>query len=114
MIADWQNYSMPVENDDILTVLTEAGIARAVIIGTSRGGLHAMMLSETRPSVLAAVVLNDIGAVFEPRGMARIRSYVGKVCGAELRGRSRRAAKKADGRALHRASTRRIGRLTPG
>ena len=43
---------MPVENDDILTVLTEAGIARAVIIGTSRGGLHAMMLSETRPSSL--------------------------------------------------------------
>jgi pimeloyl-ACP methyl ester carboxylesterase len=77
--TDWQNYSMPVENDDILTVLTEAGVARAVIIGTSRGGLHAMMLSETRPSVLAAVVLNDIGAVFEPRGMARIRSYVGKV-----------------------------------
>ncbi len=76
---DWKNYSMPVENDDILTVLGEAGVERAVIVGTSRGGLHAMMLSETRPSVLAGVVLNDIGAVFEPRGMARIRSYVGKV-----------------------------------
>ncbi len=76
---DWKNYSMPVENGDILTVLDEAGVDRAVIIGTSRGGLHAMLLSETRPSILAGVVLNDIGAVFEPRGMARIRSYVGKV-----------------------------------
>jgi pimeloyl-ACP methyl ester carboxylesterase len=76
---DCKNYSMPVENADILAVLTGAGVERAVIIGTSRGGLHAMMLSATRPSVLAGVVLNDIGAVFEPRGMARIRSYVGKV-----------------------------------
>jgi pimeloyl-ACP methyl ester carboxylesterase len=76
---DWKKYSMPVENDDVLSVLAEADVVRAVIIGTSRGGLHAMMLSETRPSVLAGVVLNDIGAVFEPRGMARIRSYVGKV-----------------------------------
>jgi pimeloyl-ACP methyl ester carboxylesterase len=76
---DWTHYSMPVENDDILAVLTATGVERAVIIGTSRGGLHAMMLSATRPSVIAGVVLNDIGAVFEPRGMARIRSYVGKV-----------------------------------
>ena len=77
--ADWTKYSMPVENEDILTVLREAGVERAVFIGTSRGGLHAMMLSETQPSALAGIVLNDIGAVFEPRGMARIRSYVGKV-----------------------------------
>ena len=77
--SDWKNYCMLVENDDILTVLGEAGVERAVIIGTSRGGLHAMMLSETRPSILAGVVLNDIGAVFEQRGMARIRGYVGKV-----------------------------------
>jgi pimeloyl-ACP methyl ester carboxylesterase len=76
---DWRNYSMPVENDDILAVLTAAGVERAVIVGTSRGGLHAMLLSATRPSVIAGVVLNDIGAVFEPGGMARIRSYVGKV-----------------------------------
>ena len=77
--SDWKNYCMLVENDDILTVLGETGVDRAVIVGTSRGGLHAMMLSETRPSILAGVVLNDIGAVFEPRGMARIRGYVGKV-----------------------------------
>ncbi len=77
--SDWKHYSLPVENDDILTVLDAAGVDRAVIIGTSRGGLHAMLLSETRPSLLAGIVLNDIGAVFEPRGIARIRSYVGKV-----------------------------------
>lgn len=76
---DWKHYSLAVENADILAVLDATGVERAVIIGTSRGGLHAMLLSETRCSVLAGVVLNDIGAVFEPRGMARIRSYVGKI-----------------------------------
>jgi pimeloyl-ACP methyl ester carboxylesterase len=75
---DWRNYSLPVENDDILTVLDAAGVERAVVIGTSRGGLHAMLLSQTRPSLLAGVVLNDIGPALEPDGLARIRSYVGK------------------------------------
>ncbi|WOJ89756.1 alpha/beta hydrolase [Methylocapsa polymorpha] len=76
---NWTNYSVEVEGDDLLTVLTAAGIARAIFIGTSRGGLHAMRLSAARPAVIHAVVLNDIGPVVEARGMARIRSYVGKL-----------------------------------
>ncbi|WPP04554.1 alpha/beta hydrolase [Methylocella tundrae] len=76
---DWKNYSLPVENDDILSVLTAAGVERAVLVGTSRGGLHVMLLSATRPSIIAGAVLNDIGPVLEPQGLARIRSYVGKL-----------------------------------
>jgi pimeloyl-ACP methyl ester carboxylesterase len=38
-----------------------------------------MQLSASRPAIIRAVVLNDIGPVVEPRGMARIRSYVGKL-----------------------------------
>jgi pimeloyl-ACP methyl ester carboxylesterase len=38
-----------------------------------------MRLSATRPSILHAAVLNDIGPVIEPRGMARIKSYIGKM-----------------------------------
>ncbi len=76
---DWRNYTLPVENDDILAVLTATGVERAIFVGTSRGGLHAMLLSATRPSIIAGTVLNDIGPVLEPRGLARIRSYVGKI-----------------------------------
>ena len=76
---NWQNYSLPIENADVLSVLAATEIGGAVFIGTSRGGLHTMLLSATCPAVLQGAVLNDIGPVLEPRGMARICSYVGKL-----------------------------------
>jgi pimeloyl-ACP methyl ester carboxylesterase len=76
---DWTHYDLAVESADILTVLTAAGIGEAIIVGTSRGGLHAMLLAAVRPTLLRGVVLNDIGPVLEAKGLARIRGYVGKL-----------------------------------
>ncbi|HMN72790.1 MAG TPA: alpha/beta hydrolase [Rhodoblastus sp.] len=75
----WENYSIPVENADILSLLDAAEVHAAIVVGTSRGGLHAMTFAATRPTLLKAVVLNDIGAVVEPLGLMRIKSYVGKM-----------------------------------
>ena len=75
----WTNYDIRVENNDILTVLSGAGIAEAIFLGTSRGGLHTMLLSATRPAAIKAAILNDIGPVIEQKGIARIRGYVGKL-----------------------------------
>jgi pimeloyl-ACP methyl ester carboxylesterase len=76
---NWKNYDIFVESADIQTMLAATGIEEAIFVGTSRGGLHTMVLSATRPALLRAVVLNDIGPIIEPLGLARIRGYVGKL-----------------------------------
>ncbi len=76
---DWSHYDIATEMNDLLQVLTVAGIEKAVFVGTSRGGLITMALSATRPSLLAGAVLNDVGPVVETKGLMRIRGYVGKL-----------------------------------
>lgn len=73
------NYAIPVELDDALAALAACGVERAVFVGTSRGGMIAMALAAVRPTILAGVVLNDIGPVIDMAGLLRIRDYVGKL-----------------------------------
>lgn len=63
--------------EDVESLLEEAGIDRFVAIGTSLGGLITMLLAFRAPARIAGAVLNDIGPVIEPAGLARIRDYVG-------------------------------------
>jgi len=75
----WKNYSILVELNDVLDFMTMRGLNRAAVIGTSRGGLIAMLMATLRPNALGALVLNDIGPVIEREGLARIVAYVGRV-----------------------------------
>ena len=77
--ANWKNYAILVELNDVLDFMTMRGLNRAALLGTSRGGLIAMLMAALRPNALGAVVLNDIGPVIEREGLARIVAYVGRV-----------------------------------
>jgi len=77
--SDWRNYSVAVEMLDVQDLITLRGLEKPAIIGTSRGGLISMALAAAQPTVIGAVVLNDIGPVIERDGLIRIAGYVGNT-----------------------------------
>lgn len=76
---DWKNYALLVELDDALDFMTMKDLHGAIVIGTSRGGLIAMLMAVLRPNAIAGAVLNDIGPAIEREGLARINAYVGRI-----------------------------------
>ncbi len=79
--SDWtgaETYTIPVEAGDALALLDHLGIERAAIIGTSRGGLIAMLIAATATHRLTGVCLVDIGPELEPAGLDIIKNYVGR------------------------------------
>jgi pimeloyl-ACP methyl ester carboxylesterase len=81
--SDWApdqaQYTPIVEMRDVLDGMAAFGVTRAVVVGTSRGGLIAMLMGVARPAVLAGAILNDIGPAIEARGLARLKTYVGRT-----------------------------------
>lgn len=75
---DWQNYHPLTYVEDVWVLLDHLKIDRVLVIGTSLGGLCAMVMAGTYPERLAGVVMNDIGPDIDPVGIARIQSYTGK------------------------------------
>jgi pimeloyl-ACP methyl ester carboxylesterase len=76
---DWNNYAVPIEMLDVLDFMIVTGLKNASIIGTSRGGLIAMVMAAAQPRAVGPVILNDIGPVIEQTGLGRISAYVGRI-----------------------------------
>jgi len=73
------NYHPKVYSRDVVGFLGDLGIAKAVFLGTSMGGLITMATALVRPRLIAAAILNDVGPAVDPTGIARIQSYAGKL-----------------------------------
>lgn len=72
-----KSYRPDVELGDVLTLLDALKIAKAAVIGTSRGGLVGMAMAAAAHDRLAGLALNDIGPVIDTDGLIRIRNYIG-------------------------------------
>ena len=77
--SDPQHYTLAVELNDVIAILTARKIDSAIFVGSSRGGILTMLLAAMYPEMIAGAVLHDIGPKIEPEGVARIKAYIGKM-----------------------------------
>lgn len=75
---DVAHYNPLTEMNDVVDGMSALGVTRAAIVGTSRGGIIAMIMAAQYPQRLKGVLLNDVGPVIERASLRRIRSYLGK------------------------------------
>src|SRR5438552_7460330 len=75
--SDPKTYRPDVEMADTLLLMDQLGIQKAAIIGTSRGGIVAMLMAAKAKDRLAGICFNDIGPRIGKAGLLRIRSYLG-------------------------------------
>jgi pimeloyl-ACP methyl ester carboxylesterase len=75
---DPMTYQPQVYAQDVLGLMRDLGIERAVFLGTSMGGLITMGLAAIRSKVIAAAIINDVGPEVAQEGLARIAAYAGQ------------------------------------
>lgn len=63
---------------DVIELLDQLEVGRAIFVGTSLGGLVTMTVAANTPERIAGAILNDVGPELADSGLERIRSYVGK------------------------------------
>lgn len=71
-------YDLLVYAQDIVALIEAAGVARVGLVGTSLGGLVALLLAAQLPEAVAGVILNDVGPTLDPVGVARIVATIGQ------------------------------------
>ena len=76
---DPANYMPPVYCADMHALIDRLGLDRPVLVGTSMGGLVAMVMGSLAPQRYRGIILNDVGPEVETAGLARIATYVGRA-----------------------------------
>lgn len=74
--AEIARYGIAQSLADVLDTMAALHCPRVVIVGTSFGGILAMVMAVMRPSAIAGVVLNDIGPTIEDVGLDFVEGFV--------------------------------------
>ncbi|MEH6757724.1 MAG: alpha/beta hydrolase [Parasphingorhabdus sp.] len=75
---DSATYNVKTYVNDIVTLMDEIKLPKAVFIGTSLGGVVTMIMAASHPEKVAGVVINDIGPEIDQSGLDRISENVGQ------------------------------------
>lgn len=73
------NYTPLTYVQDMFTLLDILDVPEVILVGTSMGGLMSFLMSAMQPQRIRAMIINDIGPELDPRGLERIKGYVGKA-----------------------------------
>ena len=76
---DFTTYNVEREAQDVIELLDYLELEKACVVGTSRGGLIAMLLSAICNNRLNGIIMNDIGPQIELEGLFSIQEYIGKI-----------------------------------
>ncbi|GMR14728.1 MAG: alpha/beta hydrolase [Gammaproteobacteria bacterium] len=76
---DPSRYQHLTYTNDIWKLVDELEVQNFVILGTSLGGLIAMLMATQQPNRLPGIILNDIGPVIPDEAASRITQYVGRI-----------------------------------
>jgi len=72
------NYRPDIYCADMFTLLDHLKLEKPIVIGTSMGGIMAMMMAAMKPGVFKGGILNDIGPEIDLKGLERIKNYIGE------------------------------------
>ena len=69
-------YNQTNYSNDLASLIEQLQLARVTLIGTSMGGMIAMLYAGGYPERVEGVVLNDVGPDVDPAGIRRITDYM--------------------------------------
>ena len=82
-VSDWllvkTDYGFPQYVNDMITLLARLDVEEVHWVGTSMGGLIAMIIAALPGTPISRLVLNDVGPVITVEAIERIAEYVGNA-----------------------------------
>jgi pimeloyl-ACP methyl ester carboxylesterase len=77
--SDWRTYAAPFLLAELMDELAALHVPRAIVVGTSMGGLIGVGLATARPGAVAGLVLNDIGPEVGGAGLDFVKELTART-----------------------------------
>lgn len=72
------NYNPLIYVQDMFVLLNKLELESVILLGTSMGGIMAMMMAAMKPDMVESLIINDVGPEIAKPGLDRLKKYMGK------------------------------------